>query len=144
MDELNNLSKKDEFKSIIQKEKINIIFNIEDILDSDKILLIISLKSLKFKEIKSKSIDKFKVKNKEKINRNILETFNFLKSFKNLSIFDIIYQPNTTTLMKIGSLLGFRVYNGLTMNFVQAVEAFKIVNNKKNINQVMKGMNYGK
>ena len=60
LDELNNLSKKDEFKSIIQKEKINIIFNSEDILDSDKILLIISLKSLKFKEIK-------KVKNKIEI-----------------------------------------------------------------------------
>ena len=146
---LKHLSSLKDFKKI---KKIDLIVNTTSIgFDSwIKQKKYINLKEyspvslVKFKEIKSKSIDKFKVKNKEKINRNILETFNFLKSFKNLSIFDIIYQPNTTTLMKIGSLLGFRVYNGLTMNFVQAVEAFKIVNNKKNINQVMKGMNYGK
>ena len=46
--------------------------------------------------------------------------------------------------MTIGSLLGYKVINGLDMNFIQAVEAFKKVNNIKNTKQVIKGMNYGK
>ena len=46
--------------------------------------------------------------------------------------------------MKIGSLLGHKVYNGLQMNFMQAVEAFCKVNNIKEKKKVIIGMRNGK
>ena len=43
---------------------------------------------------------------------------------KNLFIFDIIYQPLETKLLKISKSLGLRTLNGLEMNLEQAVLAF--------------------
>ena len=42
--------------------------------------------------------------------------------------------------MKAGSIIGHQTINGLDMNFMQAVEAFKKVNNIKNKDKIAKGM----
>ena len=59
------------------------------------------------------------------------DTINFLANFSFVTIFDIIYQPLKTNLMIAGELFGHKTVNGLQMNFMQAVEAFGIVNNLK-------------
>lgn len=100
--------------------------------------------NVEIKKIKTINEDHFLLKNKKKIQDNILNTVNFLSKFKKLVIFDIIYQPKSTTLMTIGSLLGHKVYNGLNMNLMQAVEAFCKVNNIKEKKKVIAGMRYGK
>ena len=85
-----------------------------------------------------------KKKNNLEMKKNIKETINFLASFQNLNIFDIIYQPLETNLIKAGLILGHKTKNGLDMNLMQAVEGFKIVNNFKNKDKIMKGMKNGK
>jgi len=153
--------------SIINKNKIKCYSNLENLEKIKKLDLIINttsigfdswiknngyynlknfspLSKIKLRKINDQNIVTFNDKNDNNLKKNVLGTFNFLKRFEKPIIFDIIYQPKNTTLMKIGSLLGYKVINGLEMNFMQAVEAFKIVNNKKNIRQIMKGMNYGK
>tara|TARA_B100001250_G_C19816906_1_gene798997 strand:- start:5080 stop:6084 length:1005 start_codon:yes stop_codon:yes gene_type:complete len=99
---------------------------------------------VKIKKVKKIDEDNFLLTNKKKLKENILNTVNFLSKFNKLVIFDIIYQPKSTILMKIGSLLGHKVYNGLQMNFMQAVEAFYRVNNAKEKNKVILGMQNGK
>ena len=42
--------------------------------------------------------------------------------------------------MKIGENVGMKSINGLEMNFMQAVEAFKIVNKKINKKKIIKVM----
>ena len=85
-----------------------------------------------------------KLNTKEKIINakieNILDTFTFLKANSNVVIFDIIYQPSKTLIMKIGEKIGLRTINGLEMNFMQAVQAFKIVNKKIKIKKIINVM----
>ena len=58
---------------------------------------------------------------------------------KNVVVYDIIYQPKKTQLLKISEKLGFKILNGETMNLYQAIFAFQntvkdlnpLVNNKK-------------
>ena len=52
----------------------------------------------------------------------------------------IIYQPLKTNLMIAGELLGHKTVNGLEMNFMQAVQAFKIVNKKIKIKKIINVM----
>ena len=75
-----------------------------------------------------------------KIIDNLLETFVFLKANSKAYIFDIIYNPPHTTIMKIGENVGMKSINGLEMNFMQAVEAFKIVNKKINRKKIIEVM----
>ena len=56
----------------------------------------------------------------------------------------IIYQPLKTNLMIAGELFGHKTINGLQMNFMQAVEAFGIVNNLKKKDKIAEGMRNGK
>ena len=97
-----------------------------------------------FRSINKKSELNFSSLNKKKIMNNLIETTKFLGNFKNLKIFDIIYQPKETNLLKLGSILGHSTINGLNMNFVQAVKAFKIVNNIKSEKKIIIGMKNGK
>ena len=146
VDQINNL------KHLYKIKKIDLIINTTsvgfDAWVKDKKYYNLSqfspLGKVSIKKIKKSDISIFKNINYANIKKNILETFNILKRFENSVIFDIIYQPYKTTLMNIGSLLGYKVINGLDMNFIQAVEAFKKVNNIKNTKQVIKGMSYGK
>ena len=102
------------------------------------------ISEVKMNKIRFKNLDEFKGKNNKNVRENIVSTVDFLSKFKKLSIFDIIYQPANTVLMKLGSLFRHKTYNGLEMNFIQAVKAFSVVNNNKNIKRIMKGMRNGK
>ena len=78
---------------------------------------------ISFSEIK---FDKLTTKEKV-INatiENILDTFTFLKTNSNAIIFDIIYQPSRTLIMKIGEKIGLRTINGLEMNFMQQSNSY--------------------
>ncbi len=99
---------------------------------------------INYKKISKANHESFKKKNNLEIRKNTKGTINFLASFQNLNIFDIIYQPLETNLIKAGLILGHKTKNGLDMNLMQAVEGFKIVNNFKNKDKIMKGMKNGK
>ena len=100
--------------------------------------------NVNFSKINKANYQNFIYKNKEKIRINLNNTINFLAKINFVTIFDIIYQPLKTNLMIAGELLGHKTVNGLEMNFMQAVEAFKIVNNLKNKDKIIKGMRNGK
>ncbi len=100
--------------------------------------------NVNFSKINKPNYQNFIYKNKEKIKINLNNTINFLAKINFVTIFDIIYQPLKTNLMIAGELLGHKTVNGLEMNFMQAVEAFKIVNNLKNKDKIIKGMRNGK
>lgn len=98
---------------------------------------------INFKSIKIKNLENFKKLNKQSIKINKKRTIDFLSKYKKLKIFDIIYQPKNSTLLKIGSSTGHKIINGIYMNLMQAVKAFEMVNKIKNQSQIMKGMKNG-
>ena len=142
----------------INKQNIKILNNNSSFKKLKKIDLIINTTSLGFNlripSIKSNfkyfspiSVSEIKLKKlntKEKMTNaiieNVLDTLAFLKTNSNAVIFDIIYQPSETLIMKIGKKVGLRTINGLEMNFMQAVEAFKIVNKKIKIKKIIEVM----
>ena len=131
------------FSDFKKLKRIDLIINTTSLgFDSE----ITSIKSnLKYFSPISFSEIKFnKLNTKEKIINakieNILDTFTFLKANSNVVIFDIIYQPSKTLIMKIGEKIGLRTINGLEMNFMQAVQAFKIVNKKIKIKKIINVM----
>ena len=63
-----------------------------------------------------------------------LETF--FKKNKKLVVYDIIYSPQKTKLLKYAKKYRNKVYNGLEMNLMQAVKGFMLVNNIKGLNKV--------
>ena len=58
------------------------------------------------------------------IAENFYETKRFLSQHKNIFIFDIVYQPQTTCLIFISNLIGHKTLTGIGMNLEQAVIAF--------------------
>ena len=60
----------------------------------------------------------------ENISQNFYETKRFLGQFKNLLVFDIVYQPLTTCLLFLSNLIGHKTLSGKGMNLEQAVIAF--------------------
>lgn len=89
---------------------------------------------------KNKDLRSFRKKNL----KLILEDTNNLKVFfqKNnkIDIFDIIYQPKNTRLLKFAKINGNKIYNGLEMNLIQAVKGFMLVNKLNNFNNIKKKM----
>ena len=71
---------------------------------------------------------------------NVYDTVNFFVKNPEVIIFDIIYNPRKTLLIQIGELFNCKTINGLPMNLMQAVFAFKLVNKINNLNQIKKGM----
>jgi shikimate 5-dehydrogenase len=57
-----------------------------------------------------------------------------------MEIFDIIYNPEKTKLLKFAELYGNKIYNGLEMNLFQAIKSFMIVNKSNNSNFIKKEM----
>ena len=98
------------------------------------------LSKISFKETKVKNFTQFYKKNSQFIRENNKLSNNYLKQKKSFKIFDIIYKPKTSILLKQGEYHGHKTVNGLNMNLMQAVYAFKIVNNEKNITKIIKGM----
>lgn len=139
----------------INKKNIKIIKNYNTFKKLKKLDLIINTTSLGFdlniktiksnfkyfspisySEIKLNKTDNFK----NIIINNIIETVDFLKTNSNAIIFDIIYKPSKTIIMKVGEKIGLKSINGLEMNFMQAVEAFKIVNKKIKMKKIINAM----
>lgn len=89
---------------------------------------------------KKKNYNLFKKLNKTTLMNNTRESFNFLKKNNKVKIFDIIYLPRETVLIKLSKLLKIKTINGSLMNLLQAVEGFNIVNRYDNKNQTIKAM----
>lgn len=84
-------------------------------------------------------------RNLKNILENIYKSKIFLSNFKNLFVFDIVYQPELTYLLFISNLLGHKTLSGIGMNLEQAVIAFDktisaSVKRKYNVNEVRKYM----
>lgn len=95
----------------------------------------------KIKLIKKKNFSLFIEKNKNLIRRDNENLREFFMNKKKLDIFDIIYKPAKTKLIKFYEKIHKkRSYNGLEMNLIQAVKAFMLVNEEKNLNKVKKQM----
>ncbi len=90
--------------------------------------------------VKQKNSKEFIYKNKKIIDQNISSTFEFFNKNKRCQVFDIIYDPLETPLIKVANKFNNKNLNGLDMNLDQAVLAFSIVNNFKNKNKIKKLM----
>ena len=91
-------------------------------------------------KIKKKNDGEFIKKNAKIIKKSVQETYNFLIKNKKLSVFDIIYNPDTTQLLYQSKLCNMKIKNGLDMNLYQAVKAFRIVNKIKNEAKIFESM----
>jgi len=68
--------------------------------------------------------DQYFKKASKSIEKNIQQSNEFLSKMNKAVVFDIIYQPKTTTLLSLSSKLNLDILNGLSMNLEQAVIAF--------------------
>ena len=138
------------YKKLSEIKKLNLVINTTsvgfDIWNKNKKKYYNNLyssplsESRNFKGVKNKNYKLFKNINYDMLFKNILDTFIFLKKNPNIKVFDIIYSPKETTVLKISNLLGSFVINGSLMNLMQAVEGFKIVNRYGNKNRITKAM----
>ena len=92
------------------------------------------------KKINNIDYQKFKIYNYSKISRDNMNLKSFFSKNKKLDIFDIIYNPKKTKLIKFSEKYGNKIHNGLEMNLIQAVKAFEIVNKIKNLNFIKRNM----
>ena len=74
--------------------------------------------------------------NNKLISVNLTKTINFLISNLKVSVFDIIFYPEETTLIKISKILNIKNLNGLNMNLMQAVKGFSLVNKYNNLKKI--------
>ena len=100
----------------------------------------------KFNRFRSKVAEAlFNKLNKKTLIYNVEESLNFLRQNHGAKIFDVIYLPQETVLIKLSKLLGIETINGSLMNLIQAVEGFGIVNRYGNRNRTIRAMtNNGK
>ena len=78
-------------------------------------------------------------------NRNLIDKDTkilklFFKKNSNCDVFDVIYKPKTTKLMRFSYHRKNKVYNGLQMNLIQAVKGFMLTNKTNKFNLVKKAM----
>ena len=97
-----------------------------------------NLKELK--KIFNKNYKTFFEKNRNLIDKDTKILKLFFKKNSNCDVFDIIYKPKTTKLMKFSYQRKNKVYNGLQMNLIQAVKGFMLTNKINNFNLVKKAM----
>ncbi len=90
--------------------------------------------------IKKKNDRIFKIKNLKLIKKDVKNLKNFFATHKKITIFDIIYKPKKTKLLRFAEKSGKVSYNGLEMNLIQAVQGFVLVNKNDNFNNVKKIM----
>ncbi len=69
-----------------------------------------------------------------KLNKTPLSNLSISKLHKDVKVFDIIYDPKETLLLKIAKKNKLKILNGLDMNLIQAVLAFNYVNKKRSKN----------
>ena len=58
------------------------------------------------------------------ISKNVARTIDILAAMEDPFVFDIIYQPEETILLRLAKQIGYRTLNGAPMNLEQAVIAF--------------------
>jgi shikimate dehydrogenase len=96
-----------------------------------------NISKIKFNEIdviiNCTSIGFLTKKNNSPISKNLFKNLN-----KNVKIFDIIYQPKETKLIKLAKKKKLKTLNGLDMNLIQAVLAFGYTNKKLGKNNLTK------
>jgi shikimate 5-dehydrogenase len=97
-----------------------------------------NLKELK--KIFNKNYKTFFEKNKNLIDKDTKILKLFFKKNSNCDVFDVIYKPKTTKLMKFSYQRKNKVYNGLQMNLIQAVKGFMLTNKINNFNLIKKAM----
>ena len=159
------LAKLNKFKKIKSSNSIKLIKNLNQIKKIKNLNLIINTTSIgfdmwikeknkfsnqiffsplaKIKNLKyasKKNYESFKRLNNKLINENNFESKKILLQNRKATIFDIIYSPKTTILLKQSKLLNMRYLNGEFMNLMQAVEGFCIVNSFKFKNKIQKIM----
>ena len=92
------------------------------------------------KKIRNKKLLKFSKTNKDLINLDKKNIKIFFKNNSKSDVFDIIYNPHITKLMKFANSNRNNINNGLEMNLIQAVKAFMIVNNTNKHNFIKRKM----
>jgi shikimate dehydrogenase len=97
-----------------------------------------NLKELK--KIFNKNYKTFFEKNRNLIDKDTKILKLFFKKNSNCDVFDVIYKPKTTKLMKFSYQRKNKVYNGLQMNLIQAVKGFMLTNKINNFNLIKKAM----
>jgi shikimate dehydrogenase len=97
-----------------------------------------NLKGLK--KISNKNYKIFLKKNRNLIDQDTKILKLFFKKNSNCEVFDVIYKPKATKLMKFSYQRKNKVYNGLQMNLIQAVKGFMLTNKNNNFNLVKKAM----
>lgn len=68
--------------------------------------------------------ERFSRENEESVMANIEQTWQALLTVRNLSVYDVVYQPTQTLLLALARARGLRCLGGETMNLDQAVVAF--------------------
>lgn len=90
----------------------------------------------KLETVSKKDSLQFCSSNNKLISVNLTKTINFLISNLKVSVFDIIFYPEETTLIKISKILNIKNLNGLNMNLMQAVKGFSLVNKYNNLKKI--------
>ena len=97
-----------------------------------------NLKELK--KIFNKNYKTFFEKNRNLINKDTKILKLFFKKNSNCDVFEVIYKPKTTKLMRFSYHRKNKVYNGLQMNLIQAVKGFMLTNKTNKFKLVKKAM----
>ena len=114
------------------KHKI-ILFN--RTLPQKKILEKLKIDFIEFKKLPSKIedldilINATSVGSQNNLDERLIKREELYKIKNSALVYDIIYDPPETTLLKDAKHFGLNILNGLDMNLLQAVLAFKHVNN---------------
>ena len=96
----------------------------------------------KIKGCKKKIISEFYNSNSLIHKNNLVTTFNFYIKNPKAKVFDMIYNPKETCLIKVCSFFDNCWLNGLNMNLEQAALAFRYVNTDyKNLDLIVEAMN---
>ena len=85
---------------------------------------------------KKKNIKEFFIKNKNIISNNLKQNAEFFKNNPKCQVYDIIYSPKKTQLIRSALKLKNYTLNGLDMNLDQAAIAFSKVNLIKSIEKI--------
>ena len=145
----------------IKHNRVNVLKNYEQLLGLKKMNLVINTSSVgfnswinrknkylnlkffsplcdlrKIKMTKTKNSNNFQKINKKIITNSISNTAYFYKNNKTAFVFDIIYNPQKTLLLKLSEFNRNKLFNGLLMNLMQAVQGFMLVNKVKSLNKV--------
>jgi shikimate dehydrogenase len=90
----------------------------------------------KIKTVSKKNVSEFCSINRKIRSANLIKTINFLFNNFKVSIFDIVFYPLDTNLIKISKILNIKNLNGLNMNLMQAVKGFSLVNKYNNLKKI--------